>query len=41
MALAFIEHLVGPKATQPIRADAEVREITDEDEPFAELHGLV
>ncbi|KAJ7913414.1 class I glutamine amidotransferase-like protein [Mycena leptocephala] len=41
MALAFIEHLAGPKVTRPIRAGAEVREITDEDEPFAELHGLV
>ncbi|KAF7328827.1 DJ-1 protein-PfpI domain-containing protein [Mycena venus] len=41
MALAFIEHLVGPKAARHIRGLVEVREITDQDDPFAEFHGLV
>ncbi|KAF7328835.1 DJ-1 protein-PfpI domain-containing protein [Mycena venus] len=41
MVLAFMEHLVGPKITRHIRGAAEVREITDTDDPFAEFHGLV
>ncbi|KAF7328839.1 DJ-1 protein-PfpI domain-containing protein [Mycena venus] len=41
MALAFIEHLVGPKAARHIRGGAEVAEVTDKDDPFAEIHGLV
>ncbi|KAJ7801044.1 class I glutamine amidotransferase-like protein [Mycena olivaceomarginata] len=41
MALAFVEHLAGPRATRFLRGAAEVREATEEDDPFAEFHGLV
>ncbi|KAF8209297.1 class I glutamine amidotransferase-like protein [Mycena galopus ATCC 62051] len=41
MALAFVEHLAGPRAARVIRGNAEIREVTHEDDPFAEFHGLV
>ncbi|KAF7333825.1 Class I glutamine amidotransferase-like protein [Mycena venus] len=41
LALAFIEHLAGPRAAGFIRGAAEVREATQQDDPFAEFHGLV
>ncbi|KAJ7443950.1 class I glutamine amidotransferase-like protein [Mycena galericulata] len=41
MALAFIEHLVGPKVESYIRAGMEIREATEKDDPFAAVHGLV
>ncbi|KAJ6622817.1 class I glutamine amidotransferase-like protein, partial [Mycena sp. CBHHK59/15] len=41
MALAFVEHLVGKKAARVIRGGVEVPEVKDQDDPFAEFHGLV
>ena len=41
MALAFVEHLMGPKAAQHIRGVFEVSEVTAGDDPFAAFHGLV
>ncbi|KAJ6455985.1 class I glutamine amidotransferase-like protein [Mycena vitilis] len=41
MALAFIDHLVGPRAARFIRGAVEIRETTQDDDPFAEFHGLV
>ncbi|KAF7353879.1 hypothetical protein MVEN_01073800 [Mycena venus] len=41
MTLAFIEHLAGPRVTRFIRGMVEIREVTEEDDPFAEFHGLV
>ncbi|KAJ7237718.1 transcriptional regulator [Mycena haematopus] len=41
MALAFVEHLAGPRAARFIRGTVEIREVTVEDDPFAEFHGLV
>ncbi|KAJ6457039.1 class I glutamine amidotransferase-like protein [Mycena vitilis] len=41
MAMAFIDHLVGPRAARFIRGAVEIRETTQEDDPFAEFHGLV
>ncbi|KAF7359068.1 Class I glutamine amidotransferase-like protein [Mycena sanguinolenta] len=41
MALAFTEHLAGPRAARHLRGAVELREATMEDDPFAEFHGLV
>jgi len=41
MALAFVSHLAGPKVATVIRGQAEITERTQEDDPFAEFHGLV
>ncbi|KAJ7367564.1 class I glutamine amidotransferase-like protein [Mycena albidolilacea] len=41
MALAFVEHLVGPKAARAVRGVAEIPEVTAADDPFAAFHGLV
>jgi hypothetical protein len=41
MALAFVEHLVGPKAARAVRGVAEIPEVTADDDPFAAFHGLV
>ncbi|KAJ7348811.1 hypothetical protein DFH08DRAFT_807417 [Mycena albidolilacea] len=41
MVLAFIEHLVGPPTARVLRDAAEIRDATQEDDPFAEFHGLV
>ncbi|KAJ6622812.1 transcriptional regulator [Mycena sp. CBHHK59/15] len=41
MALAFVEHLVGKKATTVIRGVIEIPEVKDQDDPFATFHGLV
>ncbi|KAJ6622800.1 hypothetical protein B0H10DRAFT_2339041 [Mycena sp. CBHHK59/15] len=41
MALAFVEHLVGKKAATVIRGGVEVPEDKDQDDPFAEFHGLI
>ncbi|KAJ7799430.1 class I glutamine amidotransferase-like protein [Mycena olivaceomarginata] len=41
MLLAFIEHLVGPRAARFLRGAVEIREATQEADPFAEFHGLV
>jgi len=41
MALAFLEHLVGPKIARHIRGVYEIPEITAEDDRFAALHGLM
>ncbi|KAJ7157666.1 class I glutamine amidotransferase-like protein [Mycena crocata] len=41
MALAFVEHLVGPKVTRHIRGGIEIPEVTENDDPFASFHGLV
>ncbi|KAJ6567030.1 class I glutamine amidotransferase-like protein [Mycena capillaripes] len=41
MAMAFTEHLAGARAARFIRGAAEIREATEEDDPFAEFHGLV
>lgn len=41
MALAFISHLAGPKVARVIRGQIEVTELSQEDDPFAEFHGLV
>ena len=41
MALAFLSHLVGPRAASVIRGQAEIVENTQDDDPFAALHGLV
>jgi hypothetical protein len=41
MALAFVEHLAGARAARFLRGAVEVRESTEEDDPFAEFHGLV
>jgi hypothetical protein len=41
MAMAFIEHLVGPKIAHYIRGGAEVIQVGADDDPFAAWHGLV
>ncbi|KAJ7157691.1 class I glutamine amidotransferase-like protein [Mycena crocata] len=41
MALAFIEHVAGPKVARSIRGMTEIPEVTDSDDPFASFHGLV
>ncbi|KAJ7507162.1 class I glutamine amidotransferase-like protein [Mycena galericulata] len=41
MALAFVEHLVGPKAASFIRGTIEIPQVTEKDDPFAAVHGLV
>ena len=42
MALVFVEHLVGKKASEVIRDIVEVRTVeSSEDDPFAVVHGLV
>ena len=41
MALAFVDHLAGPRAARFIRGAVELREVTMDDDPFAEFHGLV
>ncbi|KAJ7756092.1 class I glutamine amidotransferase-like protein [Mycena maculata] len=41
MALAFAEHLGGAKVARHIRGIIEIPEVTDKDDPFAALHGLV
>ncbi|KAJ7450519.1 class I glutamine amidotransferase-like protein [Mycena latifolia] len=41
MALAFVEHLVGAKVARFIRGAMEIPEVTEKDDPFAALHGLV
>ncbi|KAF8173771.1 transcriptional regulator [Mycena galopus ATCC 62051] len=41
MALAFLEHLVGPEAARHIRGSVEVVEVAAGDDPFAAFHGLV
>ncbi|KAJ6624770.1 class I glutamine amidotransferase-like protein [Mycena sp. CBHHK59/15] len=41
MALAFVEHLVGKKATTVIHGVIEIPEVKDQDDPFATFHGLV
>ncbi|KAH8827844.1 class I glutamine amidotransferase-like protein [Flagelloscypha sp. PMI_526] len=41
MAIAFIEHLVGPRIAGIIRGQAEVIVHGEGDDPFAEVHGLV
>jgi hypothetical protein len=40
MALAFIEHLAGPKFARYIRGGIEISEVTQNDDPFADFHGL-
>lgn len=41
MALAFVEHLVGPKLATIIRGQIEVVHRDDKDDPFAEFFKLV
>ncbi|KAJ6505402.1 class I glutamine amidotransferase-like protein [Mycena sanguinolenta] len=41
MALAFVDHLAGPSVARLIRGAVELREVTMDDDPFAEFHGLV
>ncbi|KAF7974302.1 hypothetical protein HWV62_12454 [Athelia sp. TMB] len=41
MALAFVDHLVGPQIARSIRGLHEVSEHTQEEDPFAAIHGLV
>jgi transcriptional regulator GlxA family with amidase domain len=41
MAMAFVEHLVGARAARSIRGKVEIRESAEDDDPFAEFHGLV
>jgi len=41
MALAFVSHLVGPQVADVIRGQVEVVEVTQADDPFAAIHGLV
>jgi hypothetical protein len=41
MAMAFIEHLVGTKVADIIRGRDEVIVHNQDDDPFAEVHGLV
>lgn len=42
MALAFVEHLAGPKIARIVRGAVEIPDHGgSEDDPFAEFHGLV
>lgn len=41
MALAFVEHLVGAEISSAIRGAVEVTKHTEDDDPFAAIHGLV
>ncbi|KZP14564.1 class I glutamine amidotransferase-like protein [Athelia psychrophila] len=41
MALAFVEHLTSPEISRAIRGNVEVTEHTQDDDPFAAIHGLV
>ncbi|KAF7353880.1 DJ-1 protein-PfpI domain-containing protein [Mycena venus] len=41
MTLAFVEHLASAQAARFIRGMVEIPEVTQEDDPFAEWHGLV
>lgn len=41
MALAFVSHLAGPEVARVIRGQAEIVEVSQEDDPFAAFHGLV
>ncbi|KAJ7628722.1 class I glutamine amidotransferase-like protein [Roridomyces roridus] len=41
MALAFVEHLGGPKIARHIRGLTEIPEVTEKEDPFAKFHGLV
>lgn len=41
MAIAFLEHIVGPRLARIIRGQMEVTEIQEEDDPFAAFHNLV
>ncbi|KZP14558.1 class I glutamine amidotransferase-like protein [Athelia psychrophila] len=41
MAIAFVEHLAGPVIARRIRVGVEMSENTQEDDPFAAIHGLV
>lgn len=41
MALAFIEHLTSAKLALHFRNMAEIPEVTEHDDPFAKVHGLV
>ncbi|KAJ7726944.1 class I glutamine amidotransferase-like protein [Mycena metata] len=41
MALAFLEHLTDAKLARVVRGGMEIPEVTDQDDPFAAVHGLV
>ncbi|KAF7345647.1 DJ-1 protein-PfpI domain-containing protein [Mycena venus] len=41
MTLAFVEHLASAQASRFIRGMMEIPEVTKDDDPFAEWHGLV
>ncbi|KAK7021649.1 DJ-1 protein-PfpI domain-containing protein [Favolaschia claudopus] len=41
MAIAFLEHLAGERAAKFTRGFIEIREAPQDDDPFAEVHGLV
>ncbi|KAK7035992.1 DJ-1 protein-PfpI domain-containing protein [Favolaschia claudopus] len=41
MAIAFTEHLAGTRAARFLRGFIEIREAPQDDDPFAEFHGLV
>jgi hypothetical protein len=41
MALAFIEHLTSAEVARRIRGEFEIPEVTQMDDPFAEIYGLV
>lgn len=41
MALAFVEHLAGAEISNAIRSVREVAKHTEDDDPFAAVHGLV
>ncbi|KAJ7076463.1 class I glutamine amidotransferase-like protein [Mycena belliarum] len=41
MALAFVEHLAGKDVARYIRNVTEHPEVTDKDDPFAKIHGLI
>lgn len=41
MALSFVDHLVGPQIARSIRGLHEISEHTQEEDPFAAIHGLV
>ncbi|KAK7035993.1 DJ-1 protein-PfpI domain-containing protein [Favolaschia claudopus] len=41
MAMAFVEHLAGPRAGRFLRGLIEIREVSEDDDPFAEFHGLL
>ena len=41
MALAFVAHLGGDKLERFLRGQVEIAEREQDDDPFAEFHGLV